>query len=273
MSSLRSLATSHPVGFALSASIAWFVLLLVLTGIASSALDKPYGGAVTSTAGRLAVTACVLLLVWRLGWLEASGVGRLGSRQVWLIALTGLIYFACASLYSFYGKIAFDFSSLIRLPAAHTAVLTHLTASLSEEILFRGVILCGLARVWGNTTRGMIWSVVLTSLLFAVLHITQVFTHGVSLPSVLLLTVEAWVISIWWGALVLRGGSIWPAVMLHFVVNAVVAIQGLTVSLIESEIRAYTQILWFSVPLGMLGIGLLVRGDRHPIAPMAPRRP
>jgi len=260
MNRLRSFATNHPVAFVFSLTIAWLVLLLVFTGIASSALAKPYGGAATGTVGRLAVTVCVLLLIWRLGWLEASGVGRLGSRWVWQIALASLIYFTCASLYSFYGKLAFDFSSLIRLPAARTILLTQFMVGLSEEIVFRGVVLYGLARVWGNTKLGTVGSVVLASLLFAVLHITQVFSHGVSLPSMLLLTLEAWIISIWWGALVLRGGSIWPAVMLHFVVNAVVAVQGLAFPMVGSEIRAHTQILWFSTVLGLLGIVLLVQG-------------
>ena len=57
-------------------------------------------------AGRLAVTACVLLLIWRLGWLKASGVARLGRWQVWLLALAGMICFACAGLYSFYWQVS-----------------------------------------------------------------------------------------------------------------------------------------------------------------------
>ena len=256
--------------FVLGLTIVWFVLVVVFTGIASSAFRKPYGHAATGTMGRLAVTACVLLLVWRLGWLEASGVARLGSWQVWLLALGGMIYFASASLFAFYGKVAFDFSSLIRLSASRTTVLTHFAAGLSEEILFRGVVLYGLARVWGNTRPGMIGSVILTSLLFAVLHITQVFTYGVSLSSALLLTLETCIISIWWGALVLLGGSIWPAVMLHFVVNAVVAVQGLAVPMVEPDILTYRQLLWFSIPLGVLGIGLLVQAAPHPIVPEVP---
>jgi len=270
MKTLRSLATNHPIGFVLSSTIVWLVLVLVLTGVASSVLGSPYDDVAAGAVGRLAVTACVLLLVWRLGWLEASGVRRLGSRQVWLIAFAGLIYFVCASLYSFYGEVVFDSSTLVRLPAARTTVLTLFAGGLSEEILFRGLVLYGLARVWGNTKLGMIGSVVLTSLLFAALHIMQVFTHGVALPSALLLTLETGIISIWWGALVLLGGSIWPAVMLHVVVNAMVAVQGLTVSMVEPEILAYTRLLWFSTLLGMLGIVLLVRAARHPIMPELP---
>lgn len=88
------------------------------------------------------------------------------------------------------------------------------------------------------------------------LHLTQVFTHGVSPLSAVYLTLETCFVSIWWGALVLWGGSIWPAVMLHFVVNALVAVQGLSFAMVDPEIVAYRQILWFSIPLGVLGIWL-----------------
>jgi hypothetical protein len=56
MNRLRCFATNHPVGFVLSSTIAWFVLVAVFTDMASSALAKPYGGVATGTVGRLAVT-------------------------------------------------------------------------------------------------------------------------------------------------------------------------------------------------------------------------
>jgi hypothetical protein len=114
------------------------VLLLVFTGVASTILHKPYGDAMTASIGRLAVTACVLLLAWRLDWLKALGISRLGSWQVWLLALGGLVYAASASLYSFYGRVAFDFSSLLRLPDARTAVTTHFLAGLSMGFWLTG---------------------------------------------------------------------------------------------------------------------------------------
>lgn len=270
MKTLASVAMNHPFIFVLSLTISWFVLAMIFTGIASGALRRPFGDAATATIGRLAVTASLLWLVWRLGWLEALGISRLGSWQVWLLALGGLIYFAGASLYSFYGKAAFDFSSLIRLPASRSAVVMHFVAGLSEEVMFRGVVLYGLVRVWGHTRQGIIGSVFLASLLFAVLHVTQVFTHRVSLSLVLFLALETWIVSVWWAALVLSGGSIWPAVMLHFVVNAAVAVQGLTTPVVEPVFLAYRRLMWFSIPLGLLGIGLLVQTESRPIVPQAP---
>ncbi len=262
---ISNFASHHPVGFVLVLTIVWVVLLLVFMGIASSVVHKPYGGTVTASIGRLVVTACALFLAWRLDWLEASGISRPGSWQVWLLALVGLVYLASASLYSIYGRIAFDFSSLLRLPDAHAAVTTHFMAGLSEEILFRGLALYTLMRVWGNSTQGIVGGVLLASALFALVHITQVFTHGTSLSSALLLVLQAFVISVWWGALVVMGGSIWPAAVLHFVVNAVVAVQGLTTPIVEPGILAYRQLLWFSLPLGVLAIGLLAKTALHPV--------
>jgi membrane protease YdiL (CAAX protease family) len=267
---ISNLATHYPVGFVLVLTVVWIVLLLVFMGTASTVFHKPYGDAMTASIGRLAVTACVLFLAWRLDWLKASGITRSGSWQAWLLALGGLVYLASASLYAFYGKVAFDFSSLLRLPEARAAVTTHFLAGLSEEILFRGLVLYALIRVWGNSTQGILGSVLLASALFALVHITQVFTYGTPLSSALILVLQGFVISIWWGALVVMGGSIWPAVVLHFVVNAVVAVQGLRTPVVEPGILAYRQLLWFSLPLGVLAIGLLVKTEPHLVVIEAP---
>lgn len=249
---------------ALNPHFTWLTLLLVLTGIASSAFRVPYGGPVSGTISRLGVTACVLFLMWRLRWLRTSGLARRGRWSVWVLAFAGMIYIAGASLYSLCGRLVFDVTSLWQLPASRAALVTVAVVALSEEILFRGLALYALVRVWGNTTRGILGSVALTSLVFAALHIMQAFTHAVSLPSVLLLTLQTCIIAIWWAALVVTGGSIWPAVMLHFVVNAVAAIQGLTVPMVDSPAQAYLRLFWFSIPLGVLGVGMIMsRGLDH----------
>jgi membrane protease YdiL (CAAX protease family) len=132
------------------------------------------------------------------------------------------------------------------------------------------LVLYALIRVWGNTPRGILGSVLLSSALFALVHLTQIFTSGTSLSSALLLVLQTFLVSIWWGALVVMGGSIWPAVVLHFVVNAVVAVQGLTTPMVEPGILAYRQLLWFSLPLGVLAAGFLTKTTRQPVAPEVP---
>ena len=177
MRSINRFATRHPVWFVLATTVMWPVLLIVFMGLASSALHRPYGDDVSGAIARLAITVCVVMLVWRLGWLRTSGIGRLGGWRVWLLAIGGLAYSASACLYSFYGRVAIDPSILIGLPAVRTTVLAVLIAALGEEVLFRGLVLHGLVRVWARTRTGVVASVVLTALLFAALHSTQVLTN------------------------------------------------------------------------------------------------
>ena len=59
--------------------------------------------------------------------------------------------------------------------------------------------------------------------------------------------------------------------MHHGLVNGLVAGQGLVLSPVESDVWIYAQLVWFSAPLGALGIALLVRGQRHRIELKAPQ--
>jgi membrane protease YdiL (CAAX protease family) len=267
-------AQAYPFTFALISTLAWLVSLTILMGLASAAFRRPYGDGVAGFAARLAVTACVLLLLGRLGWLRSSGVLRMGSRRAWLLAGGGAIYLAGASLYAFFGAVAFDMSSVRRWPDSGAAITAHAAAALSEEVQFRGLVLYALARAWGHTRQGLLGSAAVTSVLFAALHMTQVFANGLPLASALLLTVQTCVVSFWWGALVLVGGSIWPAVMLHLVVNATVAVQAFSAPMVEPASLGYRLLLWFSMPLAALGAAAVARhpaaarrGDQRPAVP------
>lgn len=76
-----------------------------------------------------------------------------------------------------------------------------------EEVLFRGVLLSALLRRWRVG-----WSVAVSSLLFALIHLPGLQYQWYALPDLVLLAMMlAW--------LRLRSGSIWPAVLAHAVNN------------------------------------------------------
>ncbi len=249
-------AKKHPVIFASIITLIWLILLVVPTGIISSIYKRSYDDPIISLIMRLVITTGVVLLLWRLHWLKESGVTRKGRWQIWFFALAGLIYFIPAGLYSFFGNGTFQFSNLALLPESRTVIISQLVVAVCEEVFFRGLILCLFVSVWGNTTRGLIASVVVTSLLFAIPHILQAFSLDIS--SLLLLILETAIISFWWGALVLSGESIWPVVVIHFIYNAVMGIQGLSQPIIEPAVIAYRNLFLFSLPLCALGIGLII---------------
>lgn len=83
----------------------------------------------------------------------------------------------------------------------------------AEELLFRGVLLSTLLQRWGAG-----WAVVVSSLIFALVHLPGLQWQWFGLPDLLLLALLlAW--------LRLRSGSIWPGVLAHGINNllAVVA--------------------------------------------------
>lgn len=253
---LKTIVVNQPVLVAISLTIIGFVVLLLTSAIAYTKLTQPYSD-VMMTVMRLFLAAALLLVAWHRGWLVRAGICRIGRWQAWLLAGAGLLYFTCAALYAFYGQVTFHFSSLLHLPAARAVVYKQLAVGVYEEVLFRGVILYVLVTAWGHTRLGRIGSVGLTAGLFALPHFVGMFM-GLSQQATLLLVLETIIIAVWWGSLAIWGGSIWPAVMLHFVVSTLVESQGLLSPMVTPDTLAYQRLLWFSIPLGIVGIALLM---------------
>ncbi len=263
MNNLKSFFTKHRFLSIISLAISWLVLIMIFAGIAVSLLHKEFGDATTLLIGHLAGIIYIFILLWRLRWLKVSGITRLGTYQTWLVAIGGTAYFALASLYSFYGKLAFDFSNLFNLSSSCRIIAVQTLVCIDEEMLFRGAILYILVRSQGSTKKGIFGSVILLSAIFALFHAIWFISSGISLTTALLLA-EATIISIWWAALVLKGGSIWPAFLSHFVVNAIVAVQGISKQMIQPESYPYLLLLLFSIPLGIIGCWLLTsRSDSN----------
>lgn len=261
MKKLPSFAAHHPILFVLVALVAWLAVWIAFLVILSKALHVPFTEAAPMTLSRLLTVLCVVLLLGRLGWLKDAGVTRAGSAWIWLIAVAGIAYIAPASLYSFFGNAAFTTPSLLQQPGSASILLSNLVIAINEEIFFRGLVLLVLLRAWGNKKAGPIWSVLVTSLIFAVPHLVQAFSGALPYQALPFLLLQALVISFWWGALVVAGKSIWPAVLAHFIGNSVVTLQGLTTAVIEPVNLGYQRLLLLSFPLGVLGILLLARGS------------
>ena len=262
MSNFKSFLTKHPVLSIISLAISWLVLIMIFAGIAAGLLNKKLGDTTTLIIGHLVGIICIFILLWRLGWLKGAGITRSGTYQTWLIAIIGTVYFALASLYSFYGKLAFDCSNLFNLSSSGGLILTQTVVCIDEEMLFRGTILYILVRSWGNTQKRKYGSVILMSTIFALFHLVWFISSAISLATVFLLA-EGIIISIWWAAMVLKGGSIWPAFLAHFVVNTVVALQGISGTIIQPDLLVYIKLLLFSIPLGIIGFWLTSRSSDH----------
>lgn len=255
---MKHFASEHPLAFVLVTTLGWFLVAICVVVLCVVLLGLSAGDGLVQSLATLTATGCLLLLGAYLGWLREAGITRLGSAQVWLLSIAILAYLFVAYRYAFFGKIAPDRRLLVWLPAAWRTITRQFIVGFVEETLFRGILLYALVRAWGGTRRGLLAAVAVPAALFGAVHILQL-TTGNSLLSTLVVIVDGLFSGIWLGALVLRWGSIWPAVLLHAGSNAVVNLGALAVPGFAPPTSAFVLATALEVPLVLWGLWLLGR--------------
>lgn len=261
-------ADRQPLLFALLTTMGWLLAAGAFAGLGALALGVSVGETAPQVLGTVAATAGLLALAWRLGWLAPAGIAAAGGWRGWLIALIGLLVLVAAYWYAFFGELSFDLGFLARSEAARSVVWRQLLVGAVEEILFRGVLLYALVRVWGRTARGVVAGAFTTAVLFGGLHLLQVL-GGSSLESALGVVLECVVSGIWWAALALVCGSIWPVAAIHAVSNMAVLIKALSVPGLALPVSGYLIASLLELPLVVLGLWALIRLAPRPVVPDA----
>ena len=258
MKGIERFATRRPVPFVILATVVWMLVAGMGALLASRLLDTSFGGALAQSLGMLTATALLLVVMGRWGWLRAAGITRLGSWQLWLVTGGLILYIVAVYQMAFFGEIGLDLLDPWRSEAGQTILRRQAVVGVAEEFLFRGLLLYALVRVWGTTRRGMLAAVTLPALIFAVLHILQV-ASGNPLDGALMTILNALVGGLWLGALVLLGGSIWPAVLIHAAGNAVVQLGALSVSGFDPGVGNYALATAAELPVLVGCLWLLLR--------------
>ena len=226
MNRLLNFATNHPFPFVLLAIVGWIVLGVLGAIAAMLILDAPLTGSIVQSSGTLFATVCLLAFAWRWGWLKPAGITRLGGLSLWLVTAAAAIYIFFAYQLAFFGEITLGIDQL-QNPDARNILMRQVVVGFVEETMFRGILLYALVRVWGGSRRGMLAAIGMTALLFGTLHSLQALAGNDGLQLVLTI-LNCVVAGIWLGAMVLWGGSIWPAVLLHALSNAIVQLTFLS---------------------------------------------
>jgi len=208
-------ANKHPLAFGLVVTFSFILALIVSAVLGNLWSGETSFGQPGAIAGRLIAIGVVLVMVASLGWLGSAGFISMGGWQTWLWLFLALAYAVLASAYVMSGKIYFDLSNSV---LTGLVILFILTAAFLEEVTFRGLILHGLMRAWGCTSRGLMRSVLVSSLLFCGIHLLD-FLSGRPLLNVLLQSLQASFLRIYLAVLVLRSKSIFPAIFFHAILS------------------------------------------------------
>jgi membrane protease YdiL (CAAX protease family) len=134
-------------------------------------------------------------------------------------------------------------------------------AALLEGVAFRGLVQHSFVRAWGDDHRGRVLSLVVAALFFASVHLLDAL-GGRPMLAVALQSVQAAVLGVWLGALVLQSSSLYPAVAFHAFFNLagyqLFGRQGL-----EPQPAAWLLLAALLLPLAAIGVGLLAQPLRR----------
>jgi hypothetical protein len=269
MSKFKRFSGSHPILFSVIIIVTWFLVGGIATGAAAAALRVPFTESVPQSIGTLSGTIAILLIAWQFGWLRASGIGAIGNIKVWLVALLMFAYLIAAYSFAFFGELPIEVGNLFTSETARSILSRQLVVGTVEEILFRGVVLYALVRVWGNSQRGLFFAVLLSAALFGSIHLLQAF-GGRPVGEALMTVLEATISGLWWGTLVILWGTVWPAVILHTGSNAFVMIKGISYPRLVFSYPDYWLAIIFQIPLVILSLYWLLRTAPRPVIPDTP---
>jgi membrane protease YdiL (CAAX protease family) len=257
MKSILQFGDRRPVIFVLAVLVAWMMLVSVISILTGTLVDKPITDPQIQTAGTLIATVLLLFGAYRAGRIDRIGIVSFGTLSSWIVTLVVAIYVLLINFYAFFGDFTFQLGSLFNQNAL-PILLQGLRAGFVEEVVFRGIILYWLVRVWGKSNRGLVAALVVQAFLFGTLHALQVL--GGSTPASAISNVLAtFIFGLWVGVLVVVVGSLWPAILLHAVLNSFTLIKGLDSQWVTPYFLGYLRESLFELPLVLLGLWIVLK--------------
>lgn len=266
MESLLQFATNDPILFGLMITVAFLLLQIATFMIGLSIPAGIYKPHIGQMLGRLTTTLILIFILWRFGWLTSAGFTRLGGWQFWLLTLLLFIYVFVGIIHAYFGDFRFDLS---KPKLVGVVTLSQLTIGLVEETAFRGVVLYTFVRLWGDSSWGLAGSVLLSALFFGLPHMIWVIIGKPALQS-MLMSLSAFEAGIYYGTFVLASGSIWPAVIFHGFVDAVVNVKLIGEPEYKEPASSGIRVVLLNLPVVIYALFLLWRISPFATIPQVP---
>jgi membrane protease YdiL (CAAX protease family) len=277
MEKIKSFALQKPILF----SIPVILLATVLTEIPLQNLLAPYLGDkaafYTMIILEQGLTGLLLfMLLARFGWLEAAGFTHPKKwRTLWLG--WPLLVFTILNLSDF----------LEGIQTVDTAkpllILFNLLAALStgwiEQILGRGIVLVPLLYKWGRTRAGIYLAVLVSGVIFGILHLMNFLAGRLPLINTLTQIIFAVFFGIIFAACMLRNRTIWPMIFLHAAVDWGANLEEISVGGgLHTTVAPLTAgnalvTILITLPLALYGLFILRKVTPAEVLPSPPETP
>ena len=261
MNRIKTLALKYPVLFAIlvmfiAAPLTEIPFADKLTGI----MDKQSASYLTGIVEQGGVSLLLFLLISWLGMKHEAGFTRPSEwRQLWLVWPLVAYSFVNIDERILDGSIAFNFSSPW-LPVLF--VLLYLSVGFIEEILFRGLILPLMLRRWGQTKRGIYQAVIVSSVIFGLLHLINLLMGRRTMLSTGAQIIYGLFFGIFFAACFLRNRSIWPVIFTHALFDFCGNLTELTTAndfgaIPQTNLQGVLMVVALTLPLLLYGLFIL----------------
>ena len=255
MQRLARFADSRPGAFGLVVTVA-FLVIVVAAGVVSYPVAGEAGQAVVSGTVMLLGAGALLLLLRSLGWLGSAWVTRAGDRSAWWRLSWVLVYLPVVTLAAFLpdtdrtlphweSAVALAFQSLV-------------SGGLLQEITFRALVLYALLHAWYRRPAGVFRALLASAVLFSAAHVLNL-ASGMGAGVVGLQILDTLLAGLYLGAFVIHAGSIWPAVVVHGLGNAVVTVVAAGTPDFADTPRAWLMLVALKAPVYFYAIYLARR--------------
>ncbi|PKM69411.1 MAG: CPBP family intramembrane metalloprotease, partial [Firmicutes bacterium HGW-Firmicutes-18] len=257
---LRKLSYRFPVIFAFVVMIIGTVLTEIpVENWLKNFIDYQSACYITGIVEQGLTSVLLVVLLSKMGLLQAAGFTRPSQwKQLWLMWPL-LALSVVNGLDVFTGTLVIDGSKPV-LIVLYT--LLYISVGFVEEILFRGVMMTVMVQKWGTTRKGIYKAVIVSSILFGLLHLVNFAMGRYSLLAAVTQTGYALFFGVFFGACMLRNNSIWPVIFGHTLfdffgaLNAIAVGGTFTRSRETTAQNALVSIL-FTLPLLVYGLIIL----------------
>lgn len=121
--------------------------------------------------------------------------------------------------------------------------------------MYRGLLLTAMVKAWGSTRRGLLAAAVFSGLFFASTHFINLLIRP--FPLVALQVFGMTMVGFGYAAIAIKGGSIWPVVIFHWMVNASIGLQAIQIPNFEETTIAWAIFVLVMLPIVGVGIYLM----------------
>ncbi|MCC7553783.1 MAG: CPBP family intramembrane metalloprotease [Methanobacteriaceae archaeon] len=138
-----------------------------------------------------------------------------GIKKGLLLGFT-LIVFTILQMALIYSN-ALDKNIVFNLITMLNTVIYCISIGLWEETLCRGLLLTNMLKKWGNTKKGLVISIILSSVIFGGLHIISAFNAGL-IPALIQVSYAS-IMGILLAIIYIKTKSLWSVIVLHIILN------------------------------------------------------